>query len=532
MYTYNIFRTARATSSAAVAAVAVCALSVFTGCIHNDIPYPWIHANILTFQVEGQTRASAIDSTNRVVTVYIGEDIDPAAVNVSSYSVTPSASIAPENIFDSAINLTEPLEVTLSIYQDYLWTIKAVQPIERYFSVANEIGTAVIDETAHTVNFVVPDQQPLDAITVTSIKLGGPTAVITPSLLDTTTDFTSPVEVTVSEWGREQKWTIIASQSAMSVYLTSVDAWTCVAYLHGSADANVAHGFKYREAGYDDWTVVPSSAITSDGGSFTARIDHLHPESSYEAVAIGGDETSMPVTFTTGHELQMPNSQFTDWWFKDQKIWNPWSEGGVQYWDTGNRGSAIVNKNVTLPVADPDSPTGYRGAQLLSQNVILKFAAGSIYTGEYVRTDGTNGVLSFGREFTERPTRLRGQWKYKDVNITHASGEMSYMKGQPDTCIVWMALIDSPEPFEVRTNPKNRQLFDPESPDVIAYGFTQSGQSIDDFTEFTVELNYRSTSRVPRYLIIVSSASKYGDYFTGGDGSSLWINDYRLEYDY
>jgi hypothetical protein len=37
---------------------------------------------------------------------------------------------------------------------------------------------------------------------------------------------------------------------------------------------------------------------------------------------------------------------------------------------------------------------------------------------------------------------------------------------------------------------------------------------------------------VPTYLIVVCSASKYGDYFTGGAGSVLYVDDFSLEYDY
>jgi len=28
--------------------------------------------------------------------------------------------------------------------------------------------------------------------------------------------------------------------------------------------------------------------------------------------------------------------------------------------------------------------------------------------------------------------------------------------------------------------------------------------------------------------LIVASSSKYGDYFTGGDGSTLWIDEFEL----
>lgn len=55
---------------------------------------------------------------------------------------------------------------------------------------------------------------------------------------------------------------------------------------------------------------------------------------------------------------------------------------------------------------------------------------------------------------------------------------------------------------------------------------------MDTYVPFEVRLDYRSTSRVPKYLLITASASKYGDYFTGGNGATLWLDDLELVYDY
>ncbi|MDE7343364.1 MAG: PCMD domain-containing protein, partial [Muribaculaceae bacterium] len=96
---------------------------------------------------------------------------------------------------------------------------------------------------------------------------------------------------------------------------------------------------------------------------------------------------------------------------------------------------------------------------------------------------------------------------------------------------IYVALTDWPEPYEIRTNPKTRQLFNPDSPEVIAYGELVVGTETP-WQEFEIELKYRSTSRVPRFIQITSAASKYGDYFTGGTGACLWVDDYELLYDY
>ncbi len=346
------------------------------------------------------------------------------------------------------------------------------------------------------------------------------------------------VEIEIREFGRTVTWTIEITQTDVSVDLTSVDAWTCVAWLHGQGEEGKPNGFEYRLATSDDWIAVPQQWITTDGGSFTARLVNLLPMTDYVARAISGDEHSVERQFTTGSIVQLPNSNFTDWWL-DNKVWCPWTNGGEPYWGTGNKGAATLGQSNTVPIENSASPTGYQGAKLQSKfigiGLLGKFGAGNLFAGTYVRTDGTNGVLSFGREFSQRPTRVRGHLQYTTAPISRTSTsnpDFTYMKGQPDTCIVWCALADWDEPLEIRTKPAERQLFERDDPGVIAYGQVQYGYSTDGVVEFVIDMEYNSTSRVPRWILLTASASKYGDYFTGGEGAVLDILDYTLEYDY
>ncbi|MDE6366696.1 MAG: PCMD domain-containing protein, partial [Muribaculaceae bacterium] len=189
------------------------------------------------------------------------------------------------------------------------------------------------------------------------------------------------------------------------------------------------------------------------------------------------------------------------------------------------------------PTSDTQSGTGY-AARLSSEfkgiGSLGKLAAGNIFTGVYVRTDGTNGILNFGREFSARPTRLRAMFKYNSAPVSHVGSDARFAdwKGRPDTAQVYIALTDWPAPYEIRTNPRNQQLFNLADPHVIAYGSFSCGETVADWTPLSVNLEYRSTSRVPRYILIVCTASKYGDYFVGGAGSVLTIDDLVLEYDY
>ena len=38
-------------------------------------------------------------------------------------------------------------------------------------------------------------------------------------------------------------------------------------------------------------------------------------------------------------------------------------------------------------------------------------------------------------------------------------------------------------------------------------------------------------TRTPKYIVLVAAASKYGDYFSGGVGRVLYVDEFSLVYD-
>jgi hypothetical protein len=44
-------------------------------------------------------------------------------------------------------------------------------------------------------------------------------------------------------------------------------------------------------------------------------------------------------------------------------------------------------------------------------------------------------------------------------------------------------------------------------------------------------LVYRSNARIPKYIVVAGASSRYGDYFTGGRGSVLLLDEFKLIYD-
>ena len=508
-------------------------LALLASCIKNDIPYARIQANLLEIEAEGQSSGAVIDTLNMTVNFYFPEQTNIGAVKIASYKVAEDVTVVGDSL-DMVLNLTKPATITLRMYQDYRWTLIANQSIERYFSVANQIGTSTIDVPARRVVAYVSENLDLTKVHVESCKLGPSGLAETPSLEGQNVDFSSPVEVTVDYYGTPQIWTIYLEPTESAVTTVSVDAWTNVAWVYGQGEAGSDFGFQYRIKGDSQWTQAPSEWMTVDGGSFYSCLRHLSESTTYETRAFSGNDFGSVLEFTTGQNVQMPNESFDSWWL-DGKVWNPWPEGGTQYWDTGNKGATTLGPSNSVPTEDTSSGTGYAAmlqTKFVGIGVLGKLAAGNLFVGSYVRTDGTNGILSFGRPFTMRPTKLRGYLKYTTAPISSTTTGFEDIKGRPDTCIIWCSLIDSAEPFEIRTNPRDRNLFDENGSYVVAYGKIEYGETIANYIPFEFDLKYKSTSRIPKYILCTCSASKYGDYFTGGNGAVLYVDDLELIYDY
>ena len=127
-----------------------------------------------------------------------------------------------------------------------------------------------------------------------------------------------------------EEWTLYIVPSESEISTDGVDAWTNVAWLHGSGKEDAENGFEIKEA-----------------------------------------------------TAELPNGSFDDW-NKVGKIWNPWAEGSENFWDTGNKGATTLGDSNTQPTDDTWSGTG-QAAKLATKFVgigsIGKLAAGNMYTG-------------------------------------------------------------------------------------------------------------------------------------------------------
>jgi hypothetical protein len=511
-------------------------------CLENDMPYPTIKLFITDMKADGQIGSAIISNENRTVTISLSDTVNMKKVRVTDLSITDGAKSTLDA--NTSIDLSDPYEVTLSLYQDYKWTIVGKQEIERRFSVKGQVGSAEFNEKEKIAIVSVSENTNLRKLELTDLKLGPTGSTINMSSTLPVVEWAvrgnfaeSTVLVNFRDFIVMEKWTLYVFQVESNVTSKRADAWVNVAWLYGDGIDGEDNGFEMREASATEWEKVNESYVTHDGGSFSARVPHLKAGTSYVFRAYSGSDKGEEITFTTGLPVELPNGSF-DEWHKSGKVWNPWAENGTQIWDSGNDGTTTLGESNTQPTSDvrPGAAAGSQAAMLESKFVgigtIGKFAAGNIFIGEFKKVDGTNGILDFGKPFTARPTKLKGYYKYTTAAVNYASTELAAMKGQPDTCSIYIALGDWSEPVEIRTRPSNAKYFDKNDEHLIAYAEFNSGKSVSEYTPFELELEYRSTERVPTYIIVVSSASKYGDYFTGGAGAVLYVDDFSLEYDY
>lgn len=524
--------------------------AVLCGCIKNDIPFARIPLSITALKVEGQIGTTSFSEKDRTATVTLAETVNPKKVKIDSIGYTDKAIAALSS--GDVIDLTNDVEVTLSLYQDYVWKIMRNQPIERRLTVSNQVGNAVFDEDKRLVTINITKSASLRDVELVDLKLGptgaaynGSTEGLPAVSWNRYANYAeTTIHVTYSDF-IDEEWTVKVYNSDSDVLTERADGWVNVAWMYGAGVAGTECGFEYREAGAENWIAVPKEYVTVNGGQFYARVPHLKANTTYECRAFSDGQRAKEVQFSTVDMGSFPNMGFEDWHKSEKSVICPWAKDGSVFWDTGNHGSAIVGeKNVTTNVPDirPGS-TGKYAACLSSQNILgVKFAAGNLFVGEYKDTEGTNGILGFGREFASYPTALKGWFKYQTAPIKFVSKGYEHLKNEPDTCIVWVALGDweltqnaetgQKTAVEIRTdNNNNGKYFDKNDPHVIAYGEMTCGEDVNEYKSFEVKLDYRATNRVPTSLLIVCSASKYGDYFTGGE-SVMWIDDFSLVYDY
>ena len=536
----------------------VCLLAVQSCKIENDIPYPIVEANITGFEVEGQRAQEAggnvqatINQQNRTVTLYVDDSVDLSELRITRLVISEEAELLPDSAsckdyghfpregfetledlpksMDTRMDFTSPVRFTLRTYQDYEWMVTVEQIIDREVELENQTGVVIDVDSRIAIIYVSPDQ-PLDAIKVDKFDLGGPHGSVYPDPTETPTyDFSQSCTFYVRHAWEEvsYEWKVYVYQRESTGATGDVMARVTTASLSGSIQNGKTPVVEYKSKSESSWTELSASAVAVNGTNFTADITGLQAGTTYQyrvsIDGVPGEEQS----FTTAPATPLENGGFEQWSEEaagTQTLYNPWTSGATSFWSTGNGGSAPFIGSITTPT--DDSVSG-KAAHLQSRWAAIKLAAGNIFTGDFA-LDGTNGIITMGRPFTTFPTGLRFHYKYKTSKVNRVKiDRLEYLRNQNDSCHVYVALTT--DRYVVRT--AKGESFKRNDPSVIAYGEFASNQNQSTYKQVEIELEYYDRKKTPSYLIIVCSSSKYGDFFTGGDASEMWLDEMELIYE-
>ncbi len=318
--------------------------------------------------------------------------------------------------------------------------------------------------------------------------------------------------------------------------------------------------FDVRATGSDSWIRV--SAQRDAESTYSAVVSGLAPLTEYEyRLAVtsleSGEEEYMDATNTITTEVAtaIPNGSFETTSnaesSKYKSFYDPSSSDvtlQTKWWGNGNQGSTSVG--ASYAICYPDSDTYKDGSQsvcLQSRNVVVKFAAGNLFSGHFGDVIGTKGgTVYFGRPFTARPTALRFWMKYSGgiINFANDNVPQDGKKGNYDKANVRIALGtwdyrkyggDAESPVLVNTTDTSTFVDYSTDASTIAYAekvvSSDSTNPATDWIQVTLTLDWRDVTKRPTHIIISCASSMYGDYFAGYENSKLWLDGMELLYE-
>lgn len=213
-------------------------------------------------------------------------------------------------------------------------------------------------------------------------------------------------------------------------------------------------------------------------------------------------------------------------------------------WASGNpgfnlsKGDAAPEDYPTTPVAE-----GYYGAGVkletkatgtLGELFSMGIAAGNFYIGYFDLGPAlTNTMQStqFGRPFDREPVRFTGWYKYKSGG-TCVDGNVNELPGTYDQGDIYAVLYRNTDaagqPFYLHGDDVKT------SPQIVAMAQVPAVTDVDDWTEFTVDFDYREPldrellANRGYNLAVVFTSSIEGATFKGALGSTLYIDEVKI----
>ncbi len=523
---------------------------LLTGCIENDIPYPYIEGIIQEIAVEDMQGEPVINRNSHTVEIEVGEDALLNELTITRLLINKESRITPDsNAFlrpkqfpsfgfeslsqlpanaNTKVDARSPFTILLTTYQEYLWTISVKQNIVRSIELDKQMGEAQFDPSTHTAIAYVEKGTDLSQINIRSMKLESAKTTITP---DPTTihDFRRPQQFVVTLGDKIiSRWIVDVQYSETASTTGEVQTRARRATLKGSVKSGATPVVEYRRQGDEQWITIPQNQINMTSSvAFNINLSGLTDGTTYEWHIIVDGIAGATATFTTEKIQEIPNLDF-EVWTQEGRNWyaNPVAnnyDDPLAYWASGNEGvtSTLAGSReaTTQPVTGSEAYKG-TSARLMSITGVplVGAAAGNLFIGTYKTNVGSpKDSPKFGRPFTgARPDGIRGYYKYKPMPITSGTKPGTLTM---DECHFYMHLWDA-------------------QGNEIAYGDYVGKGDTDGYIPFELRLKYSREDVQPASITIVATSSHYGGDFEGakvvgqvGNGSTLWIDEFEVIYD-
>ena len=347
---------------------------------------------------------------------------------------------------------------------------------------------------------------------------------------------TGNVTVTVDPTMNQYTYDFTIDPNAKSGATLSANPWSQLAYLTAT-DKTLDSGelsslkFQYRPKNTDTWMDVATTVNTA-ASSASATLTGLTSTTAYEYRLTDGEISVATGEFTTAAEIALQNGSLDGW-----NGSSPNADTNAKFWDTSNEGASAGGLTPTNATADFVHTQGGKAAKLTSGEVLGIFAAASLYTGTFGKASilTQSATVNFGQPFTSRPIALKGFYKYIPavINIVkNTPSGVTIVKNETlDQCAIYIALAK--KTYLIDNKDQSTFIDFKNDSNIIAYGELPSGAATegDGYVEFNIPLKYKNLTDQPTHIIVVCSSSKYGDYMTGGAGSTLYVDDLSLIYD-
>ena len=324
--------------------------------------------------------------------------------------------------------------------------------------------------------------------------------------------------------------------------------WANFVYVRGTwLSSNVPDAIKvqYKKSSSSNWIdFVVQDAVQFEVNTSTktihAFICGLDASTRYDVRLLASSDLSSQTSATTEAAAKLPNMGF-DEWTQDGDIWYPNASMSNMTWDTANGGTATIGKFPTEKTTDAVKGNAVKMTSLYINAAVLKtFAAGNVYTGKFskaiISLSNPGAELDWGVKFTGRPLALRGYYKYspqkinRNCNLKTPAKYDEYLN-KPDKCQIQVGLFQWDKPFHVNTQTGEMVDFSTKNKTVVAYAKYESSDAVPSYKEFVVPFDYGKVNTIPTYGIVTACSSYLGDYFVGGEGSTLFVDDFDFIYD-